>query len=403
MRQPFSYVSVSEAWDKMAKAGVELLESERVSTREALGRILAENVVSQTRIPRDYITHYDGYAIRSLDTSNAGVNPVLLKVVGKIYPGERARSGIQEGEAFYVATGAPLPDGSDAVLALEMARPVGNDRIEVRAEVRLGEHVIRAGADVEIGDIVLPKGKTLSSQDIALLALLKIESIEVLKKPVVSILSIGDELVDKMSPHSFLLSRWIEFHGGVPIDLGIARDNINDIRNKLLEALKADVVLTIGACSMGEKDLMADAIKSAAEPRLIFHGVKIKPGRVSGFGMLSGKPIVMLPGLIQSTIVGFHFLVLPLLQSIRGLPLSSAWNTVTAKLAESLDFRKFTPFKKATFVKVEQTSDGLVAHPIRGDSSFFTTVTKANGIVMAQENVTHIEKDEIVVVHMLPN
>jgi molybdopterin molybdotransferase len=174
----------------------------------------------------------------------------------------------------------------------------------------------------------------------------------------------------------------------------VAPDDVDQIRGRVETALTgADVVITIGGCSMGEKDLVGDAIDSVGKPGLIFHGIKIKPGRVSGFGVAMNKPIVMLPGFIHSTIVGFEFLVLPLLQQMRRLPLEGAWNIVTARLAEKIHFRSFIPFRNATFMKLKREPDGLMAYPILGDSSSFGIVSKADGIVVAEENRTSCIED----------
>jgi molybdenum cofactor synthesis domain-containing protein len=327
LKQPFSYIYVSEAWEKISNANISLLGSELIPTSEALGRTLSRDIVSPIRLPGNDLAHYDGYAIRSMDTVDADVNPVLLHVVDKAYPDQPARITVGEREACYITTGSPLPNGADSILAMEMARSVGDSQIQVRERVTHGEHVTHAGTDVKEGEVVIPRGKKLRFQDIILLSLLKVETVEVCKKPMVSILSIGDELVGRVNTHSLLLCHWVQLYGGVPIDLGIARDNITEIKNRVKEAVtKTDVLLTIGGCSMGEKDLVGDALRSVGKPGLILHGLKVKPGRVSGFGVLMGKPIIMLPGLIQSTVVGFYFLVLPLLQHIRRLPLTSAWN-----------------------------------------------------------------------------
>lgn len=403
MKRPFSYISILEAIEKISKAEITLLNSELVGTREALGRIPAENIISHLRVPSDDLSHFDGFAIRSTDTVNAKINPVQLKIKGKAFPGERAKSSIGKNEASYITTGSILPNGADAVLAVEMAKMIGDDKIQIRSKINPGEHIIRAGADVEKGDVVIPKGKILRSKDVAFLNRLSIDSLEVFRKPIVSILSVGDELKDKGSVHSLLLSRWIENYGAISLDDGIVGDNIIEIKGRIRKALtKADIVLTIGGCSMGEKDLVAEAIESAGKPGMIFHGIKIRPGRVSGFGFLNGKPIIMLPGLIQSTIIGFYFLFLPLLQKLRGLPINSAWESTQARLAERLEFKEFIPFKKAIFVKIEKTSEGLLARPILGNSSFFSSVAWAKGMIIVQENRKYIEEDEIVEIHRLP-
>ncbi len=403
MKQPFSYISTNEALKKISKADFALLKSELVKTREALGRTSAKDIISHLRVPNDDLAHFDGYAIRSTDTANADISPVQLIVKGKIYPGERAKSSIGKNEAYYITTGSILPDGADTVLAVEMAKMVGDDKIQARSKINPGEHVIHAGSDIEKGDVIIPKGKILRSKDIAFLNRLNIDCLEVFRKPKVSILSIGDELKEKSSVHSFLLSRWIRHYGAISLDDDVVGDDIIEIKDVIRKKLsKADIILTIGGCSMGEKDLVADAIESTGKPGMIFHGIKIRPGRVSGFGVLNRKPIIMLPGLIQSTIIGFHFIFLPLFQKLRGLPIKDAWESTQARLAERLEFNKFIPFKKAIFLKIEKTSGGLLARPILGNSSFFSSVAWANGIIIVQENRKCIEKDEVVEIYRLP-
>ena len=403
LKQPFSYVSISEAWNRISGAAISSLESEIVTIREAHNRILAKEVISPISIPADDLTHYDGYAIRSVDTKNADVQPVRLRVVDKAYPSQPPKFTIGDGEACYVTTGSALPRGSDTVLAVEMAARMEGDLVQVRSRIDPGEHVIRAGSDIKKGEVVISAGRTLRPQDIMVLGLLKIETVQVYKKPFVAIVSVGDELVDKAPTHSLLLSHWVQLSGGIPIDSGVAPDDLVQIKDRVEAALtRADVVITIGGCSMGEKDLVGDAINSVGKPGLVFHGIKMKPGRVSGFGVAMNKPIVMLPGFIHSTIVGFEFLVLPLLQKMRRLHPEGAWDIITAKLAEKIQFRSFIPFKNATFVRLERGPEGLMAYPMLGDSSFFGIVSKADGVVVGEENRTSIDKGETVSVHILP-
>ncbi len=403
MKQPFSYITIAEAWKRISGAAISSLESESVPIHEAHNRILAKEVTSPIGVPENDLTHYDGYAIRSVDTKNARVQPVRLKVVDKVYPSQPPKVTIGCGEACYVTTGSVLPRGSDTVLAVEMAICLESDIIEVRSRIDPGAHVISTGSDIKKGEVMISAGRTLRPQDIMVLSLLKIETVEVYKRPVVAIVSVGDELVGKVNTHSLLLSHWVQLSGGIPIDSGVAPDHVDQIKDRVEAALtRADVVITIGGCSMGEKDLVRDVINSVGKPGLVFHGIKIKPGRVSGFGVAMNKPIVMLPGFIHSTIVGFEFLVLPLLQKMRRLHPEGAWHIITAKLAEKIQIRSFIPFKNATFVRLQLEPEGLVAYPLLGGSSFFGIVSKADGIVATEESRTSIDKGETVSVHILP-
>ncbi len=403
LKQRFSYIAISEAWNRISGAAISSLESEIVPIHEAHNRILAKEVTSPISVPGDDLTHYDGYAIRSVDTKNAHVQPVRLKVVDKAFPSQPPKATIGYGEACYVTTGSVLPRGSDTVLAVEMAVRLEADLVEVRSRIDPGEHVISTGSDIKKAEVVISAGRTLRPQDIMLLGLLKIETVEVYKRPVIAIVSVGDELVGKMNTHSLLLSHWVQLSGGIPIDSGVAPDDVIQIKGRVEAALtRADVVISIGGCSMGERDFVGDAINLVGKPGLVFHGIKIKPGRVSGFGVAMNKPIVMLPGFIHSTIVGFEFLVLPMLQKMRGLHPEGAWHVITAKLAEKIQIRSFIPFKNATFVRLELEPEGFVAYPLLGNSSFFGIVSKADGIVVAEENITSIDKGETVSVHILP-
>ena len=182
LKQPFSYVSISEAWNRISGAAISSLESEIVTIREAHNRILAKEVTSPISIPADDLTHYDGYAIRSVDTKNAHVQPVRLRVVDKAYPSQPPKVTIGDGEACYVTTGSALPRGSDTVLAVEMAARMEGDLVQVRSRIDPGEHVIRAGSDIKKGEVVISAGRTLRPQDIMVLGLLKIETVQVYKK-----------------------------------------------------------------------------------------------------------------------------------------------------------------------------------------------------------------------------
>jgi molybdenum cofactor synthesis domain-containing protein len=191
--------------------------------------------------------------------------------------------------------------------------------------------------------------------------------------------------------------------GGIPVELGIVPDNIIKISEKIGEGLrKADIIITIGGSSAGEKDLVPRAIDSMGKPGVIIHGIKRKPGRVSGLGIINGKPIVMLPGLIQSTIVGFHVFALPLIQLASGLSTINSATTIRAKIAEEVSFKSFTAFQQVTFVKIKRTQDGLMAEPLIGESSLLSIPVKANGFIVTPEHKSIIKKWEEIEVHFIP-
>jgi len=388
-------------------------ELEVVPIHEAYGRVLAKDIISGVDIPPSDISHFDGYAIRAEDAVHASVaSPVSLKVIGRIYPGEKGERGVNPGEAYYITTGAFLPESADAVIMVEATAIVEKDVIKICKTIRPGENLIPAGEDVTKEKTVFKKGHVLRAQDVGFLAVLRIGKVKVFRKPVVAIISSGDELINHMeeneplktvNSHSLMVSKLIMEAGGVPVELGIVSDNLIKIREKIEGGLKkADIVLTIGGCSVGEKDFVLRAINLIGKPGVIVHGIKRKPGRVSGVGVINGKPIVMLPGLIQSTIIGFHVLALPLIRLASGLPATNLLLTLRAKIAEDVAFKKFIPFQQVTFVKMNREKDQVIAQPIIGESNLISIPVKASGFIVTPGHKPVIKKGEEVQVHLLP-
>ncbi|MFH0896429.1 MAG: gephyrin-like molybdotransferase Glp [Candidatus Bathyarchaeota archaeon] len=406
------YMSVGEADQKMLAAVDIKPKFEVIYSREAYGRILTEDISSKVDLPPLDFSHFDGYAVRAEDTFCASIgNPVLVRVVGRIHLGERGERKVNLGETCYVTTGAFLPEGANAVMMAEETAIVKSDVIKVCRAMQVGENVIPAGEDVKKDETVLEKGHVLRAQDIGLLAALRIGKVTVYRRPIVAIISTGDELTvriegdkpDKVvNSHSLVISELVKESGGVPVELGIVPDDLAKIKEKIEEGLrKADIVLTIGGCSLGEKDFVPRAVNLIGNPGVIIRGIKIKPGRVSSLGVVNGKPIVMLPGLIQSTIVGFHVFALPLIRLASGLPSKSIPPTLSAKISENVSFRSFTSFQQVTFVRIEKEKNRFIAEPISGESSLLSVLVNADGFIVTPENKPAIEKWEEVDVHLL--
>jgi molybdenum cofactor synthesis domain-containing protein len=413
MKRKISYITVEEALEKlMDEVQVETLGSETLPIQRVLGRVLAREVVSPTNIPPRDSSHRDGYAIRAEDTRLASVDePVLLRLVGKIGLGEKPTLRVGRGEACQITTGALLPWGANAVVPIE-ATTIQGDHVRLTARLDPGEHVIPTGKDVQEGEVVFEGGRVLRPQDIGLLFALKIGRVEVVRKPVVAIVPVGDELTDRIeaveegklvASHSLTIAGMVEDAGGIPIILGVTPDDPLKIREKLEEGLKrANLTLTIGGCSVGEKDYVSDVIDSMGKPGIIVHGIKRKPGRVTGVGVVDGKPIVLLPGLIQSTVVGFHVFALPIICLMSGLKASKLRPTVEAVMAEGVAFEGFIPFQKVTFVRLDRTPEGFRAEPLIGESALMNIVARADGFVVTPRKVSMIREGEVVEVQPLP-
>ncbi|MBS7621450.1 molybdopterin molybdotransferase MoeA, partial [Candidatus Bathyarchaeota archaeon] len=359
---------------------------------EACGRILAENIISRYDIPPRNISAVDGYAVRSQDTSSASAKqPLKLKIMGELFPtSAQCGSSLLTGQAMYVACGAPIPDGSDAVIRVEDTIRKG-DEIEIRRPIENYKNVILAGEDVKQGSIVLSKGHILRPQDIGLLAALRITKVNVFKKPRVAIISVGDELTSlkggepskTINNYAFIISAAASEFGALPEIVGIAPDNISEIAKKIKKALTiAEIIITIGGCSVGVKDFVPDAVSTIGKPGVITHGVKISPGKVTGLGVIEGKPIVMLPGHIASCIAGFYLFVVPLIRLYSGLPAFCA-PKISAKISQ--DVKAKYGLKLFLRVRVSKIDGEFIAEPIYGGSSSLNTLIRSSGFTILDE------------------
>ncbi|NIP67344.1 hypothetical protein GWN63_06525 [Candidatus Bathyarchaeota archaeon] len=414
MKRRLSYITVEEAFNRIGDAtSLDSLDSDTISIHEACGRVLAQNMISGANIPPRDMSHFDGFAIKAADTKDASVeNPAYFEVIGKIYPGQRPKNEVHHGEAYYITTGALLPKGADSVIRVEATKRVSENRIEVRTRIDLYEHVVRRGSDIEKGQPILSRGHRLRAQDLTMLATLGVETVEVVKRPRVAIICVGDELTDQpretrpgkiFNSLRHMTSTMIQECGGMPVYLGIVPDNVVKIQERLKEGLsRADMLLLVGGTSMGKKDVTPEAINSVGEPGVIVHGIKRKPGRVSGFAVVRDKPVVLLPGLCQSTVIGFYTFAFPLILVIGGLSLTDSQLTLKAKITKPISFETFIPFEHVTFVNVKRTKQGYLADPLFGESNSIGALVNANAFIITPPKKATVNAGEEVEVNLLP-
>jgi molybdopterin molybdotransferase len=297
------------------------LETERVELSAALGRTLAEEVVSRRRIPPWANSSMDGYAVRAGDTREARA----LGVVGGRAGGALPERPVGPGEAVRIFTGAPIPDGADAVVPQEDVE-VDGDRIRVRVPVAPGACVRPAGEDVEIGDRVLAPGVGLGPAEIGLLATLGHTPVAVGRRPRVAILSTGSELADLgqepgpgqiPNTNSYSLGAQVLEAGGVPVVLGIVADRLDAIEQRLAWAGEADVILSSAGVSVGDADLVREALARAGATLHLWK-VSMRPGKPITFGTLGHRPVFGLPGNPVSAMVTFELFVRPALLRMQG-------------------------------------------------------------------------------------
>ncbi|MEM2321258.1 MAG: molybdopterin molybdotransferase MoeA [Candidatus Bathyarchaeia archaeon] len=366
-------------------------EYESISVEESIGRVLTEDIIANVDAPERDIAMVDGYTVKFKDVSGASAEkPVLLKIIGKFYPWDNP-VGVKllEGEAAYVTCGAPLPEGADAVIMVENA-VFRDGKIEVRRPVKEGENVIHAGEDIRRGDIILRAGSILRPQDVGVLAGLGIRKVNVARKPRVAIIATGNELIElsKREPariadnYALIVSGLISRIGGEPLRLSIAPDDLDEIKRRIKEALEsADIIVTVGGCSMGEKDFVPDAVNSLGQPGVIIHGIRVKPGKVTGFGMVRGKPIVMLPGLLASTMAGFYLIFVPLISLYMGLKVEQLLPTITVRMGHDLDLDE-KPLYRFLPVRIKGQEGKLYAEAVPGGPNSLSRFVKANGFIL---------------------
>jgi len=388
----------------------EALGEEEISLLEAYNRVLRENVVSALEIPPFNRSTVDGYAVEAADTFGAEEKqPVKLKLCGVVNVGEPPKISVGKGEAAEIVTGAPVPEGADAVVMVE-----DTDRkdaaLRVYRAVTKGENVMKKGTDIKKGETVLKAGQVLGASEIGVLAALGLTKVKVFKVPVVAVLSTGAEVTEpgKELPagkiydiNAYSLSTAVRESGGKPVYLGVVPDDKAELRNALERALaSADMVITSGGVSVGPKDLTPQIVDSLGKPGVLVSGIAVKPGKPTTIALIRRKPVFSLPGHPTSALLMFHLLAQPVLQLMSGRPATEV------KMVKALAAtRMFSAKGRLTFVMVKlkrDKSNRLIAEPVEtGASGAITTLAKADGFVEIPENQQFIDTDEEVAVSLL--
>jgi len=306
------------------------LDPVEVDLRDALGLVLAEQVTAPEAVPPFPNTAMDGYAVRAADTTGAAEDaPLRLRVVGELAAGHAPTVAVGDGEAIRIMTGAPMPDGADAIVMVERTERDGDDGVLITLEVAPGLHVRRAGGDLEAGDVVFEPGTVLTPARIGVLATVGARRVRGYPRVRVGVLSTGDELVEtgplapgkiRDSNRPMLLAQLADA-GAEPIDLGSAHDDADVMTRTLADAVaQCDAVITSGGVSVGDFDYVSDALERIAADdasgasRVDWYQVAIKPAKPLCIGMLQGTPVFGLPGNPVSSFVSFELFARPALR-----------------------------------------------------------------------------------------
>jgi molybdenum cofactor synthesis domain-containing protein len=310
------------------------LAPNEVDLRDALGLVLAEQVTAPEAVPPFPNTAMDGYAVRAADTKGAAEGaPVRLRVVGELAAGHAPTVAVGDGEAIRIMTGAPMPDGADAIVMVERTEREGDDGVLITLAVDPGRHVRRAGGDLEAGDVVFEPGTVLTAARIGVLATVGAQRVSAHPRVSVGVLSTGDELVEtgplepgkiRDSNRPMLLAQLADA-GAEAIDLGSAHDDADVMTRTLTDAVaRCDAVITSGGVSVGDFDYVSDALERIAADdasgasRVDWYQVAIKPAKPLCIGMLQGTPVFGLPGNPVSSFVSFELFARPALRMMMG-------------------------------------------------------------------------------------
>ena len=313
-------LSVEEALEQILSR-VRPLPTERVDVLASLGRVLAEPVRSTRVIPPWPNSSMDGYAVRATDTRPGAT----LAVVGRVAAGALPDRAVGAGEAMRIFTGAPLPDGADAVVPQEEV-DAAETRVTLHGATERGAYVRPAGEDVRMGDLVLEPGTLLGAAEIGLLASLGRNQVEVSRRPRVAVLSTGSELADLgtepgpaqvPNANTFSLMAQVMEAGGIAMNLGVAPDRLDTIGERIRRGREADVLVSSAGVSVGELDLVREALMEAGA-QLHLWKVDMRPGKPITFGSLDGRPVFGLPGNPVSAMVTFELFVRPALLAMQG-------------------------------------------------------------------------------------
>jgi len=389
--------------------GIAHPNSEIVASIRAVGRVLAEPIVSKEYLPAFSRSAMDGYAVRAVDTFGASESlPAHLKIIGELPMGTTPILTINSGEAALIHTGGMLAEGADAVVMLEQSLITAQGDLEVFKTVSQGENVIFKGEDVEPGDEVIPAGKLIRPAEVGGLFALGYTQVKVTKKPLIAILSSGDEVIPaEQTPepgqvrdiNSEALAVFIDQNGGEFKLYPIIPDNLEQMERSMRQAYgEADAVVVTAGSSASSRDMSADVIRQMGKPGVLIHGINIRPGKPTILAVCDGKPVIGLPGNPISALVIAQFFVKPMLKWMLGQtsdsPIPFVKAILSVNVASSAGREEWIP------VKLVQKQDHVEAEPIFFKSNLIFQLASADGLMKISADETgkmaHSEVDVMI-------
>jgi molybdenum cofactor synthesis domain-containing protein len=396
MRPIRETIPLDEAIVILTEATAQIERLETIDLVAASGRVIADPVTATMDVPPFDRAGMDGYAVMAEDTFGAGrYEPRVLKCVETVYTGQIPKRRIAPGECVEIATGAPLPEGADAIVMVEETLKNG-DEVQIFTPVYPLQHVGRRAADIAAGQTVLAAGSLLNPARIGALAAIGTVDVRVYERPRVAILSTGNEIVspgESLGPgqiydiNRFTLRSIIEAHGGIALQQPPAQDTIEALTAAVREAASADLLVFSGGSSVGERDLIMDVLQKAGE--VLFHGIAVKPGKPTVFGRVNGRPVLGMPGYPTSCLSNAYMLLVPALRRMARLP---EYRPNIVRLPLSRRIVSTTGRRQFYTVRIEEGT-AVPAFKASGD---ITSMSRADGYIEISEQTDIVEAGEIV-------
>jgi molybdenum cofactor synthesis domain-containing protein len=397
MRPIRETIPLDEARALMRETTQPIERVETVSLEAAHQRVLARAIAAGQDVPPFSRAAMDGYAVVAEDTFGAGqFDPKVLRLVEKVYTGQMPSRVVPHGGCTEIATGAPMPGGADAVVMVEETERDNDGQVRVFSPVYPGQNVGRQGADIRAGQALLAAGDYLTSSRVGAIAALGLDRVDVFARPRVAILSTGNEIVSPGQPlapgqiydiNRFTLGAIIAEHGSVAVPHPTSADTLDDLNRALDAALVEDLAIFSGGSSVGERDLILDAV--AARGEVLFHGIAVKPGKPTLFGIIDGTPILGMPGYPTSCLSNAYMLVAPLLRRMARLPELAPRARVLP-----LGQRVVSTTGRHQFYTV-RIIDGT-AMPAFKASGDITSMSQADGYIEIPAQIDIVEKGQMV-------
>ncbi|MFC1713131.1 gephyrin-like molybdotransferase Glp [Candidatus Poribacteria bacterium] len=368
------------------------LPTENVELSEnILGRVLAEDIKSPVDLPGFQRAIMDGFGVRARDTFGATPSaPAYLTLAGEVRMGEAASVTVSPGEAVRVSTGSMMPEGGDAVVMVEYTDFLDDETIEIVRGVAPGDHVVGKTEDLHEGELMLPGGHVIRPQDVGALASVGITNVSVSRQPRVAIISSGDEIIPPDEPiqtgqirdiNSYSLACLAQQAGGVPMRMGIVRDDFDSLKSCLAKGLEeADIALISGGSSVGARDVTLDVIQSFDGAEVLVHGISIRPGKPTIIAKVDDKYLFGLPGNPVSVMVTFGLFVGLLIKLLNGAN-TPVWKQRLVRAKLNRNIASAPGREDYVSVRLVEEDGKMLAEPVLGRSALITTLVKADGLI----------------------